>query len=86
MRSSTDLRRTRLLVTKIIHLTIETGSFTGIYFALSSVVRTLTPLTSSCYGFAQLRPPFIAFPHRAYFVTPGLLVPKAIWLTPFTWC
>ncbi|KAK0221086.1 hypothetical protein EDD85DRAFT_1028617 [Armillaria nabsnona] len=57
MRSTTDLRRTRLLVTKIIRLTIETGSFTAVIALLSFVF-------------------FIAFPHRAFFVTPGLLVPK----------
>ncbi len=53
-RSTTNFRRTRILVTKIIRLTIETGSATGIYFASSAVVRIMTPLTSSCCGFVQL--------------------------------
>ncbi|KAK0221073.1 hypothetical protein EDD85DRAFT_272756 [Armillaria nabsnona] len=57
MRSTTDLRRTRLLVTKIIRLTIETGSATAIVALLSFIL-------------------FILFPHRAYFVTPGMLVAK----------
>ncbi|PBK84760.1 hypothetical protein ARMGADRAFT_1169969 [Armillaria gallica] len=57
MRSTTDLRRTRLLVTKIIRLTIETGCFTAVMALLSFVL-------------------FIAFPHKAFLVTPGLLVPK----------
>ncbi len=56
MRSTTDLRRTRLLVTKIIRLTIETGSVTGNYFTPSSVVRIMVPLTFRCCRSAQLCP------------------------------
>ncbi|PBK84752.1 hypothetical protein ARMGADRAFT_1169963 [Armillaria gallica] len=57
MRSTTNFRRTRLLVTKIICLTIETGSATAIVALLSFIL-------------------FILFPHRAYFVTPGMLLAK----------
>ncbi len=57
MRSTTNFRRTRILVTKIIRLTIETGSVTGIYSAPSSpVVRIITPLTSSYCRLAYLYP------------------------------
>ncbi len=54
MHSNTSLRQTRMLVTKIIRLTIETGSVTGMYSAPSIVAR-ITP-TSSCCRSAQLYP------------------------------
>ncbi len=43
MRSNTGFRRTRMLVSKLIRLTIETGTVTGTY--LSTVVTRLTPPT-----------------------------------------
>ncbi len=42
MRSNTGFRRTRILITKLIRLTIETGSVTGIHFLPSTVVTSLT--------------------------------------------
>ncbi|KAK0194336.1 hypothetical protein F5146DRAFT_431770 [Armillaria mellea] len=57
MRRTAEFRRTRFLVTKIIRLTIETGSLTAVVALLSFVL-------------------FTAFPNRAFFVTPGLIVPK----------
>ncbi|KAK0454319.1 hypothetical protein EV421DRAFT_1896245 [Armillaria borealis] len=56
MRSNTGFRRTRIIVTKLIRLTIETGSVTGISFALSAVVTKLTPPMSSCRRSAQPHP------------------------------
>ena len=56
MRSTTDFRRTRILVTKIIRLTIETGSMTGIQSILPAVVEMITPFTSSGRRAAQRRP------------------------------
>ncbi|PBK86565.1 hypothetical protein ARMGADRAFT_1086406 [Armillaria gallica] len=52
MRSNTGFRRTRILVTNLIRLTIETESVTGIYFLSSTVVISLTLLNSSscCSG------------------------------------
>ncbi|KAK0221070.1 hypothetical protein EDD85DRAFT_1028602 [Armillaria nabsnona] len=43
MRSTTEFRRTRLLVTKIIRLTIETGSFTAVVALLSFVLFIAFP-------------------------------------------
>ncbi len=60
MSSTTNFRRTRILVTKLIRLTIETGSVTGIYFVPSAVVKTITPVTFSFYRSAQLCPFYCA--------------------------
>ncbi|KAK0223781.1 hypothetical protein IW262DRAFT_1458824 [Armillaria fumosa] len=57
MHRTTNIRRTQLLVTKIIRLTIETGTVTAVMALLSFVL-------------------FIVSPHRAFFVTTGLIVPK----------
>ncbi len=43
MRSDTGFRQTRILVTKLIRLTIETGSVTGIYSTPSTAIMGLTP-------------------------------------------
>ncbi|KAK0223769.1 hypothetical protein IW262DRAFT_1458813 [Armillaria fumosa] len=43
MRSTTNFRRTRMLVTKIIRLTIETGSMTAVAALLNVVLFTVLP-------------------------------------------
>ncbi|PBK66282.1 hypothetical protein ARMSODRAFT_960226 [Armillaria solidipes] len=43
MRSTTDFRRTRILITKIIRLTIETGSVTAVVALLSVVLFIVFP-------------------------------------------
>ncbi|KAK0223768.1 hypothetical protein IW262DRAFT_1458812 [Armillaria fumosa] len=57
LRSTTNFRRTRVLVTKIIRLSIETGSVTAVVALLNFIL-------------------FIAFPHKTFYITPSLLVPK----------
>ncbi|PBK82335.1 hypothetical protein ARMGADRAFT_734995 [Armillaria gallica] len=47
MRSTTNFRRTRMLVTKIIRLTIETGSVTAIAALLNAVLLIVTPHQTS---------------------------------------
>ncbi len=56
MLSDTGYRRTRMLVTKLTRLTIETGSVTGIQFSPSANVRRLTLPAFSCCSSAQLYP------------------------------
>ncbi len=75
MRSTTNFRCTRMLVTKLIRLIIETGSVTGIYFAPSAVVRLLTPLTLAVVSLLTFIL-VIVLPYQIYYITPGLLVPK----------
>ncbi len=76
MHSTTDLRPTRILVTKIIRLTIETGSVTGIQSAPSVVVKIITPLNLlavvALFGVVLLT----AFPRQTSYMATGLLVPK----------
>ncbi len=74
MRSTTNFRRTRILVTKIIRLTIETGSVTGIYPAPSVVINTITLLLAvvALLNFVLI----MAFPHQTSYMTPGVLIPK----------
>ncbi|KAK0454317.1 hypothetical protein EV421DRAFT_1699875, partial [Armillaria borealis] len=55
MRSDTGFRRTRIIVTKLIRLTVETGS-----------------LLSLCLNLIL----FLAFPHKTFYGTPALIMPK----------
>ncbi|KAK0484817.1 hypothetical protein IW261DRAFT_1560495 [Armillaria novae-zelandiae] len=57
MRSTHDFRRTRMLVTRIIRLTIETGSMTAVVALLNVIL-------------------FSVFPHKTFYMTPALLMPK----------
>ncbi len=63
-RSTAHFRRTQMLVTKVVRLTIETGSVTGIYSAPSAVVRMILTLTSSCYRPAYLHPFYCTPPSK----------------------
>ncbi|KAK0498688.1 hypothetical protein EDD18DRAFT_46668, partial [Armillaria luteobubalina] len=56
-RSTYDFRRTRMLVTKIIRLTVETGSVTAVVALLTVIL-------------------FLVFPHKPFYTTPALLMPK----------
>ncbi len=56
MRSDTGFRRTRLIVTKLIRLTVETGSVTGMCSVSSNVLTRITPPTFSCCRSAQPYP------------------------------
>ncbi len=47
MRSNTGFRRTQIMVTKLIRLTVETGLVTGIFSAPSTAVTKLTRPTFS---------------------------------------
>ena len=51
MHSSTGFRRTRIMVTKLIRLTVETGLVTGIFSALSTAVTKLTRPTFSDWSY-----------------------------------
>ncbi len=73
MRSNANFRQTRMLVTKLIRLTIETGSVTGIYSALLAIATRLTLHTSSSCRLSHRYPVFClssqnllrrASPHR----------------------
>ncbi|SJK98187.1 uncharacterized protein ARMOST_01448 [Armillaria ostoyae] len=57
MRSDTGLRRTRIIVTKLIRLTVETGSVTAVVALLNLIL-------------------FLAFPHKTFYGTPALIMPK----------
>ncbi|KAK0493068.1 hypothetical protein EDD18DRAFT_429764 [Armillaria luteobubalina] len=78
MRSDTGFRRTRLLVTKLIRLTVETGSVTGMYFetpATFTIVAKITSPTSAVVALLNLIL-FFGFPHQTFYGTPALIMPK----------
>ncbi len=64
MRSTAHFQRTQMLVTKVVRLTIETGSVTGIYSAPSAVVGMILPLTSSSCFPAYLHPFYCTPPSK----------------------
>ncbi len=70
----TGFRRTRLLVTKLIRLTVETGSVTGMFSVSSNVLARITPPTFSCCRSAQPYP-FLWVPSSC----------PSCMLIPFTW-
>ncbi|PBK61345.1 hypothetical protein ARMSODRAFT_1025857 [Armillaria solidipes] len=57
MRSDTGFRRTRIIATKLIRLTVETGSVTAVVALLNLIL-------------------FLAFPHKTFYGTPALIMPK----------
>ncbi|SJK98177.1 uncharacterized protein ARMOST_01438 [Armillaria ostoyae] len=71
-RHNTSFRQTRMLVTKLIRLTIETGSVTGSYSTPSTAV---TRLTLPMFALLNLIL-FFAFPHQTFYGTPALIMPK----------
>ncbi len=75
MRSNTGFRRTQILVTKLIHLTIETGSLTGIYFLYPPLSQAEHRLILAVVALAALIL-FFEFPHQIFYVTPALVIPK----------
>ncbi len=75
MRSNTGFRRTQILVTKIIHLTIETGSLTGIYFLHPPLSQSERCLISAVVALATLIL-FIVFPYQTFYVTPAFAISK----------
>ncbi|KAK0236466.1 hypothetical protein EDD85DRAFT_938229 [Armillaria nabsnona] len=60
MRSTTDLRPTRILVTKIIRLTIETGSVTAVVALFGVVLLTVLPHQTSYIATGLLVPKLYA--------------------------
>ncbi|KAK0236478.1 hypothetical protein EDD85DRAFT_954346 [Armillaria nabsnona] len=60
MRSTTNFRRTRMLVTKIIRLTIETGSVTAVAALLDVVLFMVVPYQTSFLAPALLVPKLYA--------------------------
>ncbi|PBK86485.1 hypothetical protein ARMGADRAFT_1126953 [Armillaria gallica] len=56
MHNSTSFRQTRIIVTKLIHLIIETGSVTGMYSLHFTVVRRSALSTFSCCHSTQPYP------------------------------
>ncbi len=74
MRSNTSLRRTRMLVTKLIRLTIETGSATGMHSTLLAMVPIFTPRPALMALVTCIL--FLAFPHQTFYVAPAVLMPK----------
>ncbi|KAK0222438.1 hypothetical protein EDD85DRAFT_960081 [Armillaria nabsnona] len=57
MRSNASFRQARMLVTKLIRLTIETGSVTALVALVTGIL-------------------FFVFPHKTFYGTPALIVPK----------
>ncbi len=72
MRGKTGLRQTQILVTKLIRLTIETGSVTGIYshhLPLSKDQHYLRSAVGTLLVFIL----FFAFPHQTFYEAPAII-------------
>ncbi|KAK0493076.1 hypothetical protein EDD18DRAFT_1464990 [Armillaria luteobubalina] len=75
MRRNTDFRRTQMLVTKLIRLTVETGSVTGMQCTIhrrreDNIIYVQLSSLCSVLSF------FFAFPHQTFYGTPTLIVAK----------
>ncbi len=75
MRHNTSFPQTQILVTKVIHLTIETGSLTGIYFLHPPLSQADHCLILAVVALATLIL-FFVFPHQTFYVTPALVISK----------
>ena len=75
MRNNTGFRRTQILVTKLVHLTIETGSVAGIYYLLFTFFTRLTPSTLAVVALLSLIL-FFVFPGQTFYSTPVFIMPR----------
>jgi hypothetical protein len=75
-KTTTGFRQTRVLVSKVIRLTIETGSLTGMHAALHArQLETHLRIYSALAAVINLTL-FFAFPGHTYYTVPAALMPK----------